>query len=499
MSSLPSPSVAALLSFLFPGAGQLYAGDARRGALWAIPTVILVLGVVYVLATGLDALEVIADSQAVAALLVINLAFFFYHLAATFDAYSLAQRERRLERINMPPSAPFVLAGLVVLALLLHGVPQVLGVVGNDQLERLFPGRATEVIPTPSFAAAARRSPPASVSPSTAGSPTDSPTAAPSDSPTLPPSTTAPTIPPATEPPTSAAWAADGRLDMLLVGGDAGPGRAGLRTDSMILLSVDIATGRAALIGFPRNLTDFPLPPEVARSYQNGRFPQLLNALFRTAQHHPEIFPGEDIEIRGWRAITGAIQEMAGVPIDGVLGVDMNGFSMLVDELGGLWVDVPLPVSDYKYHPEDGSEPITLNFKPGCREFSGSRALAYSRTRHQDSDYRRMKRQQTVLLAMRRQYDPLELLDRIPGLIDLAGDHLFTTFARDEIPDLARIANRVDADSVIGVRFTPTILARLGGIDGIKGKVRNIFDEPEPEPEPEQSVTPSTPSDSCPP
>lgn len=498
MSSLPSPSVAALLSFLFPGAGQLYAGDARRGALWAIPTVILVLGVIYVLATGVDAVEVVANSQAVAALLVVNLAFFFYHLAATFDAYSLAQRERRLERINMPPSAPFVLAGLVVLALLLHGVPQVLGVVGNEYLQRFLPGRTTEVIPTPSFAVSATGRPTGTRMP---GAPA-SPITEPSDSPSAQPRTTpAPATAPATEPPISAEWAEDGRLDMLLVGGDAGPGRAGLRTDSMILLSVDIDSGRAALFGFPRNLTNFRLPPEVAGYYVDGRFPQLLNALFRTAQHHPEVFPGDDEEIRGWRAVTGAIQEMAGVPVDGVLAVDLNGFAMLIDELGGLWVDVPSPVSDYRYHPEDGSEPITLNFKPGCREFDGSRALAYARTRHQDSDYRRMQRQQTVLLAMRRQYDPLELIDRIPHLIDLAGDHLFTTLAREDIPDLARIAARVDADSVIRVRFTPEVVAKLGGIDRIDGKVRKIFAESESEPElePDPSGTPAAAPDSCPP
>jgi len=492
MSSLPSPSVAALLSFIFPGTGQVYAGEARRGVLWAIPMVVLVLGLLYVLASGVDALEIVGSSQAVAALLVLNLAFFFYHLAATFDAYSLAQRERRLERINMPTSAPFVLAALVVLALLLHGVPQVLGVMGNEQLERIFSGRATDVVPTPSFAAAIIRLPPATTPSS---SPLASPTAA-GATPSNAPATPAPTIAPSPSAPAiAAAWAANGRLDVLLVGGDAAPGRAGLRTDSMILLSVDIASGRAALFGFARNLVNVPLPPEVAGHYPNGRFPMLLNALFRHAQFHPEIFPGRDIEIRGWRAVTGAIQEMAGVPVDGVLAVDLNGFSTLIDELGGLWVDVPLAVSDYRYHPEDGSAPITLNFKPGCHEFRGSRALGYARTRHQDSDYHRMKRQQTVLLAMRRQYDPIELANRVPQLMDLAGEHLFTTFARDEIPALAQVAARVDADGVVGVRFTPPSLARLGGIDKISGRVKNVFDQPPPDPATTPSITPT----SCPP
>jgi LCP family protein required for cell wall assembly len=495
MSSLPSPSVAALLSFIFPGAGQLYVGEARRGALWAIPTVVFVLAALYFVAGGVDVLDIVASSQAVAALLVLNLAFFFYHLAATFDAYSLAQRERRLERINVPASAPFVLAALVVLGLLLHGVPQVLGVVGNDQLQRLFAGRATEVIPTPSFAAAASGSPTATVSPSASASPTAGQSASPTSLPSTAAPTAGPTAAPATHGPISASWAADGRLDLLLVGSDGGPGRAGMRTDAMILLSVDIASGRAAFFGFPRNLTNFPLHPEVRPHYQDGRFPQLLNALFRTAQHHPEIFPGDDAKTRGWRAVTGAIQEMAGVPVDGVLSVDLNGFSMIINTLGGLWVDVPSRVSDYSYHPEDGSQPITLDFKPGCHEFNGSRALAYARTRHQDSDYRRMKRQQTVLLAMRRQYDPIELLDRVPQLMDLAGSHLFTTFAREDIPDLARVAARVDADRIVSVRFTPLQVAKLGGIDIIDRKVRNIFDEPGPTP----SAAPSGAPASCPP
>jgi hypothetical protein len=50
----------------------------------------------------------------------------------------------------------------------------------------------------------------------------------------------------------------DGRYNVLLVGGDSGAGRWGLRTDSMTVASIDAHTGKTVLIGLPRNMTNFP-------------------------------------------------------------------------------------------------------------------------------------------------------------------------------------------------------------------------------------------------
>ena len=62
----------------------------------------------------------------------------------------------------------------------------------------------------------------------------------------------------------------------------------------MIVLSVDIATGKAALFGIPRNLINVPLAPEDAGAFPDGRFPGLLNALYVYAWGHPGQFPGGD-------------------------------------------------------------------------------------------------------------------------------------------------------------------------------------------------------------
>ena len=64
------------------------------------------------------------------------------------------------------------------------------------------------------------------------------------------------------------AWAADGRLNVLLIGSDAGPGRFSQRADAIILASVDIETGRVAAFSLPRYTYNVPLPEPAASSFE---------------------------------------------------------------------------------------------------------------------------------------------------------------------------------------------------------------------------------------
>ena len=84
---------------------------------------------------------------------------------------------------------------------------------------------------------------------------------------------------------------------ILLLGGDAGPGRSGLRTDSMILVSVHRPTGRAALISVPRNLEHLLFPPEtlLARRYPNG-FNDIANAVYPRVSGSRELRDAYSIE-----------------------------------------------------------------------------------------------------------------------------------------------------------------------------------------------------------
>jgi LCP family protein required for cell wall assembly len=305
----------------------------------------------------------------------------------------------------------------------------------------------------------------------------------------------APTSQPSTNPIDTPDWARDGRLDIVLLGSDEGPGRWSLRPDAIFLLSVDIQSKRSALFGFWRYMSNIPLPPESAQFYEDGRFPGHFNAIYRESQDRPARFPGNDA--RGLRATAGSVQELAGVRVDHYVMVNLNGFVDVIDAMGGLWIDIPEPVRDERYGLETGGRKIQLRFRRGCQPLDGRMALAYGRTRHQDGDWSRMGRQQLVIAAMRRQFDPLAVLPELPHLFDVAGDNLFWTLTEEDVVPIAQLAARVDADRMQRVLFVPPdYQPELTDetIDAIRGTVRGIFDEPEP---PAPSTKPA--SERCPP
>jgi polyisoprenyl-teichoic acid--peptidoglycan teichoic acid transferase len=496
---------AATLSFLLPGLGQLALGRPRRALLLALPFLSLVVAAVVVLAPDpTEALDLALRPEAVPVLLACLAVLLVIHLGAILDAERLARAIRQpVGRAGVVASG--VLAVLLVATLGAYGGVGYVGAEAGDTLGQVFlpedPG-SDFAIPEPSWgpdesadagptdeAIGGGTAVPATRAPS--GAPSASvpalPSVVPSGSPSSPPSVSPSVGPTATPRPTARpAWAADGRLNLLLIGSDAGPDRWSLRTDTIIVLSVEVKTGRAALFGFPRNLIGVPLPPESAGAVPGGRFPGLLNALYVYAMGHPKAFPGGDA--RGLRAVAGAVQELAGVRLDAMVVINLAGFVRLVDELGGLWIDIPERLVDSNYPIEDGTAWIHLHFEPGCQHLDGRMALAYARSRHQDSDYGRMRRQQAVLLALRRQVDPLALVPKVPALLSVARDTLWTTIRRQDVRGLASVAARVDPRRVARVLFVPSTYPEhldSATIRRIQARVRTIFDRPAPSPDPD--------------
>jgi anionic cell wall polymer biosynthesis LytR-Cps2A-Psr (LCP) family protein len=143
---------------------------------------------------------------------------------------------------------------------------------------------------------------------------------------------------------------------------------------------------------------------------------------------------------------------------------------------------VPAAVHDDIYHTSQ-QEPIVVDIPKGCQFFDGEMALAYSRARHETSDYDRARRQQYVLTQIRKQLDPIAMLPNVPALLQVAQQNLFLTFQQTDIPALAQVASRIDADRIYRLDFAPPKVAVLGSMQGIRDKVANIFSEPEPEPD----------------
>ena len=419
-----SAILAAALSFILPGLGQGWLGAFRRGLVMALPILVMVgFGIgVWMTQGKYRVAGLLLQPGVLISLLIINVVVLLWRAGAIVDAFRLARRRWPTSDRRNRTVAGVVLGVLLATTLGMHAGLGYLGWDTYDTMAAIF--NTPEPSPT--------ATPPAG---SPNGSPTETPLPTPSPTP----------VP---------IWSSDGRLDLLLVGGDAGPGRWSLRTDTMILLSVDIASGRAAMFGIPRNLRNVPLPDGPAAAFPGcDCYPDLLNSLYVYAGAHPELFRGG--EQRGYLALQDAVSEMVDRPLDGMVVVTLNGFVRLVDALGGLDIYTPYNLYDSKYPLENGTGNIELWIPAGQHHFDGHLALAFARSRHQDSDYDRMYRQQLVLNAMRRQICPSDLVFRIPELLDIAKDSLWTDFPIEQLPDLLELGSRVKADKIASYQFWP--------------------------------------------
>jgi LCP family protein required for cell wall assembly len=472
---LRTPPVAAALSFVLPGLGTAAAGNRRRGLVVALPAMaFFAVAIFFVLFNRRAIVDSLFSPGALFVFVILDVVLLLYRLWAIADAWVVAGRHPsapRLGRVATVAIASFVLAA----TLGTHFAFAALDVADSNLLASAFNPNGPSWFGDPNLAPG-ETAPAFSDDPGLTDAPqTDSPSAvvsaaasasvAASDPVATPGPTTSTGIPifpvdtsiPNTPP---EQWRNDGFLNVLLVGADSGVGRWSLRTDTMIVLEVEIATGRSAMYGIPRNLENVPLGAEAANAYSCHCFPypNLLNALWRDAVNKPKAYPysGSDFA-RGFKALEGAVGAYLGLHVDGVVLVNLMGFVNLVDALGGVTINVPTELKDSQYsRPQDGVD-ITLDIKPGVQHMDGFTALAYARSRHQDSDYGRMIRQQAVLRALRDQLNPCELLPRVPSIISALGDLFWTDMPIADAPTLVALASKVTTGNLNNIALTPSV------------------------------------------
>ena len=458
--------VPAIASFVWPGTGHWMLGARWIGLVLAIPQFALVMAITMGLLSGTGALlGWMVDPVVLIGLIAFNLVLLLSR------AYAIAGSAARAS-LGRPSRASVVLVlALVVVSVLLHGQATRISWAAYDTITTVFAPNG----PTGAAFGGGHVSP----------SPTPSPSPYLGEG-TPPPPEVIPTQAPAPPPD----WPSDGKLNLLLVGADSGPGRWSLRTDTMILLSVDVDTGKAALIGIPRNVRFAPVPPPLDATFPYG-FTDLLNALWVYVDSHPGSYPG-DPAVAPFLALQDTIGLFLDVPVDASVVVDLNGFVRAVDAVGGLDINVPTPVHDAAYPAPDGSGPVDVFIPAGAQHLDGWHALAYARTRHQDSDYERMQRQQSVIVALQGQLR-CGLAFRITELLEIARDSVWTNLPLQGITALVNLAGQVEPDAVARLTLTPPRFSPVlddAGLERIRSAVAEVLAAPAPSPAPSAGSVP---------
>lgn len=220
-----------------------------------------------------------------------------------------------------------------------------------------------------------------------ASTPTYIPTAYPTSTPTL-----TPTPIPQQAKPSSPDRGADpipqpeGQINVVILGSDQHSDRTGFRTDVIMLVTINKQEGTVSVTSFPRDLYVY--------------IPGWTNQRINTA------FP-----YGGFQTLSRTLEHNFGVKPDYYVLVYLWSFKRVINDLGGITLQVPQTLCDNKW--VDGSRHCIY---PGSQHLYGTEALWYVRSRQTTSDFDRNQRQQQVVEAVLDRAFALNTITKIPQM-----------------------------------------------------------------------------------
>ena len=200
-----------------------------------------------------------------------------------------------------------------------------------------------------------------------------------------------------------------------------------IRSDSMILARIDAPQKKVSLISIDRDTM-----VEI-----DGYGTQKINAAY---------------ELGGAAGAVKAVSKMTGLDISHYASVDFDGFSAIVDSIGGVEVDVPMAIDD----PEAGG-----TVEAGLQTLNGEQALILCRARHAYDDmdtvggYIRDGYQRIVLGAIAKKVLASVVLT-IANTVKEMSRFVTTDLEVSDIIGLAQIMQGIDPDTDIYTAREPT-------------------------------------------
>ncbi len=293
---------------------------------------------------------------------------------------------------------------------------------------------------------------------------------------------------PTPEIPADSLWRPEKPVNILLLGIDQRPGEKGYyRTDTMILVHVNPKTGDVGMISFPRDLW-VQVP---------GYWETRINSAHVIGD--AKGYPGG-----GPALAKKTVEQLIGQPVDYYVRINFEGFRRLLEEIGCIEIDVPKLIDDPTF-PDDnyGYDPLYL--EPGHYCMDADLALKYARTRHVDSDFGRMERQQQVLMAIKDKVlntgELPRLVVRAPVLLNILSDSVQTDMPLSEMIALANMARDLHLDHIrrliIDVNMVEPTITDTGAavllpkMDRIQAAIHDFFAADQPSSEAGEAISPT--------
>ena len=426
---------AAGLSAIVPGLGQAFNRRQRLSLLFLIPSLLIavVVGVVWATQTPTRIAAWAVAPAVLAALLTLNALVLVWRLLAVGQAFLDTRRHGPTGRLGV--------VGIAVIALLVvipHLAVYRYGSAFGEAFEQIFQ--------TPSLAVDGEEPPPGP--------------------------------------------GPDDRMNVLVVGVDAAPGRSSVLTDTMMVVSFDPVGKTASMVSLPRDLVNVPLG-------NGNEFGPKINSLMSYADRHRKEFPKG-----GLQTLQDAVGALLGIPIHYHATMEFEGFIRMVDAVGGVDIDVKRAIDDPGYD-GFGAGQRGWSITEGRHHLDGANALAYARSRKSagESDFTRAGRQQQIIMALKDSAtDGGSVFWKLPGLLTAVGDSIRTDLPVDRLPQLAAAIDEMGKGgitrAVIRHPLVRSVDTRYGSslqpdVAAIQAVAAELFPAPGVEPQPWPTPEPS--------
>lgn len=200
-------------------------------------------------------------------------------------------------------------------------------------------------------------------------------------------------------------------ISILLIGVDESKSRdfgEATRTDALMVATLNKKDKSIKLLSIPRD------------SYVH-----IPEKDIKTKINHAHAYGGVELTIE-------TVQELLDIPIDYYMKMNFYAFMDVIDALDGIEVEVPYAISEQ----DSEDRPNAIKLRPGIQTLSGEEALALARTRHQDNDIERGKRQQQIMKAIFTKAISVNSFSKHGKVIEAIGENMTTNMTFGEMRSL---------------------------------------------------------------
>lgn len=250
-------------------------------------------------------------------------------------------------------------------------------------------------------------------------------------------------------------WADQDRVNILLLGGDGDSTRKemmekySIRTDTIMVASIDTKTGNTTLIQIPRNVqhTPFPEGSEMAKEFPRGfrgdgdTEDWYINTIWQHVElDYPDLMAGSTY--RGADALKEGVEGVTGLKINQFVMMNIDGLRALIDAMGGVTVNINERLA-MGGDTSKGTKPKAYLTPGPNQHLNGFDAMWYARSRWNTNDYNRMARQSCLINAIVDQANPQTLLTNFEPIVKASANMLATDITDDQLSAYIELAFRV--------------------------------------------------------